>query len=128
MSDATPDDVRVVISTDLDDPVIEKKIEDAEFRSKRVNNHSVMDSEHIDQLIKHYAAFLVRTTLDRDLAGGSRQSVKIDYDGSALEELRQQVRDLDPSGELIGQQGVARRTSDHVGSARPHSRDGIMDP
>ena len=126
-SGVSPDDVRGVISTDLENGVIHTKISDAEFRSKRVNDHEEMGTEHVKQLIKHYAAFLIRTTLDRDVQSGKRKSVSLDYDGSALDELRRDVRDLDPSGELIEQTGVVRRTSDHVGSARPHSRDGIGD-
>lgn len=126
-SGVEPSDVRGVINTDLEDTVINTKIADAEFRSQRVNDHDEMGDQHVKQLIKHYAAFLIRTTLDRDVSQGSRKSVSLTYDGSALDELRRDVRDLDPSGELIEQTGVTRRTSDHVGSARPHSRDGIGD-
>lgn len=128
MSTATPAGVRSVIASDLDDDVLDSFIDDAEFRSGRVNDHASMGSEHLTQLIRYYAALLVRSFRDRALDSGSRRSVKLSYDGSALDELRQQVRDLDPSGELASQPGVTRRQATHVGSARPHSRDGIGDP
>ena len=126
-STASVSDVRGVIATDLEDSEIISTLEDAWFDNQRVNDLAAMDDPLIEQIEKHLAAYKIRATRDRDLEKGKRKSVSMTYDGSALNELRRKVRDLDPSGELISQAGVTRRTGSHVSSARPHSKDGIGD-
>lgn len=125
---ADASDVRSVIATDLDDATITSKIEDAAFRNWRVNNTDEMIDPLRKRIEKNLAAYKIRATLDRDVQSGSRQSAQLKYDGSALDELRRTVRDLDPSGEIIKQANVSRSTTDGVSSGRPHSRDGIGDP
>lgn len=124
---ADPDDVRGVIATDLDDDALNSKLDDAAFRNWRANNTDEMIDPLRERIEKNLAAYLIRATRDRDVQSGSRQSAQLKYDGSALDELRRTVRDLDPSGELIKQQNVTRRKAGNFDSARPHSHDGIGD-
>lgn len=126
-STASVSDVRGVINTEAEDGQIVSKLEDAWYDNQRVNDVEAMDEIDVQMLEKYLAALDIRTTIDRSLSSGKRKSVSLTYEDSQVERLRAKVRDLDPSGELCPPSGVVRRTSDHVGSARPHSRDGIGD-
>lgn len=124
-STATVGDVHGVIKTNLDQSRVVAKLEDAWYEAQRVNDLEEMDDIDVHQLEKYLAAYLIRAMTDRAIASGDRQLVSLEYEGSSLDELRQQVRRRDPSGELPGDPNVTRRTADHVGSARPHSEDNI---
>jgi hypothetical protein len=89
-----------------------------------------MDDFHRRTLEKYFTAYKIRAWSDRDISQGSRESVSMTYDGSALEELERQVQRWDPSGELLPGEGddpaagTQHRTASY-GSASPHSADGI---
>jgi hypothetical protein len=126
---ADASDVRDVIATDLGKSAIDTRLADAAFDNWRANDRDLsgMSDALRKRIEKNYAAYLIRATRDRDVQSGSWQSVSLDYDGSALDELRRRVRDLDPTDELLGQEGVTRRSAGGFDSARPHARDGIGD-
>lgn len=108
MAEATPSDVRAVISTDLSDSEIQSYIDDAQFANEEANDTAEMSTEHIRQLEKYLAAFLIRSFRERAKTDLSQESASVSYDGSALSELRKKIKRLDPSGELAG----LRRDSD----------------
>lgn len=119
MAEATPSDVRSAISTDLSDSEIQSYIDDAQFQNEQKNDTGEMTTKHIRQLEKYYAAYLIRAFRDRALSSGSKESTSLDYDGSALSELRNYVDDLDPSGELAG----LRRDSDRFVTSTATAED-----
>jgi hypothetical protein len=124
---AEPSDVRQLIATNLDDPTVNGFLDDAAFANWRANDIEAMGDPTRKRLEAALAAYDIRATRDRSIASGDRQSASLEYDGSALDELRRKVRDLDPSGDLVGDVNTTRRTAGEVASGRPHSRDGIGD-
>lgn len=119
MAEATPSDVRAVISTDLSDSEVLSYLDDAQFANEKSNDTGDMTTEHIRQIEKYLAAFLIRSVRDRALASGNKESVSLDYDGSALAELRKKIKRLDPSGELAG----LRRDSDRFVTSTATAED-----
>lgn len=119
MAEATPSNVRSVISTDLSDSEIQSYIDDAVFANEQANDTAEMSTEHIRQLEKYLAAFLIRGVRDRALSSGNKESTSLDYDGSALSELRKKIKRLDPSGELAG----LRRDSDRFVTSTATAED-----
>jgi hypothetical protein len=124
---AAASDVRQLIATNLDGPTVNGFLDDAAFENWRANDIEAMGDPTRKRLEAALAAYDIRATRDRSIASGSRQSASLDYDGSALDELRRKVRDLDPSGDLLGDVHTTRRSAGEVASGRPHARDGIGD-
>lgn len=128
-STATVGDVRGVIATDMTAEQIKSFLEDAWFTIKRKVGYGSLSKPHAERLEKYYAAYLIRSFYDRALDNASRPSVGLDYEGSALENLKNKVDSLDPSDDLIpdDDSNVIRRKVSSINATRPHSKDGIGD-
>lgn len=103
---ADPSDVRDVISTDLSGPEINAKLDDAAFDINRTVEED-LGTEHRTKLEAHLAALYIRLSTDRSIDSGRGASTQVDFDGSEIGWLRDQVQSLDPSGDLGG--GNVRR-------------------
>lgn len=99
-------DVQDVISTDLGQTEIDPKLDDAAFDIDRAVEED-LDTEHQTKLEAHLAALYIRLSTDRSIDSGKGASTQVDFDGSEVGWLRDQVQSLDPSGELGG--GNVRR-------------------
>lgn len=106
--EATYTDVQAVISTDLGKTEIDPKLDDAAFDIDRTVDED-LGTEHRVKLEAHLAALKIRLSTDRSIDSGSGASTRVDFDGSEVDWLRDQVQSLDPSGELGG--GAVRRQS-----------------
>lgn len=100
--------VQDVISTDLTQSEIEAKLDDAAFDIDRTVDED-LGTEHRIKLEAHLAALKIRLSTDRSIDSGTGASTRVDFDGSEIGWLRDQVQSLDPSGELGG--GNVRRQS-----------------
>lgn len=100
---ATPSDVDpAIIATDLDDSEIQPHIDYAARKIARHVDVDTLDGGHRTDLEAHYAALRIRTVSnDRAISQGSGESTSVTFEGSSLETLREEIDDLDPSGELV---------------------------
>lgn len=114
MPDATPDDVRGVIDTSLDDPAIASKLADAQFRNEQTNDVSELPTAQIRQIEKYLAAILIRESKDKPARRRSGASRSVEYQGRSLASLRARLDEVDPSGELA--RSVLTDTDRHVTS------------
>lgn len=116
MSTATPSDVDPgVISTNLEDSVIEGYLDDAAAEaSDAINDYDEWDASRQMRLEKYLAALRIRELRDRAVTSASRETASMEYDGSPVSALRKQVDRLDPTGTLAYQTDTDR----YVGSAR----------
>lgn len=99
MPEATPDDVRGVIDTDLLDPPINDYLADAAFA---INHHvdMALETPHRRQLEKYLAAFYIVQSKDRSYAKASEGRGTLEHEGDTVAWLRERVQSLDPSGML----------------------------
>jgi maltodextrin utilization protein YvdJ len=102
MPEATTDDVRGVINTELSDSEIDNYLNDAEFEAgQAIANYSTdLNTEERTQLEKYLASLLIRTTKDRSISSTSRETASVSYEGMSTSELRKRVDARDPSGTL----------------------------
>lgn len=115
MSDATPDDVRGVIATDLSDPEIQSYLDDAEYEAENAiaDYNTALSTEDRTQLEKYFAALKIRLYRDKPISSASRETASVSYEGMTISELKQAVNQRDPSGTLAYQ----RDTNRYVNSA-----------
>lgn len=102
-----------LISTDLDESVIQGYLDDVVFEAQQaIEDYDSWDSERKKQLEKYATALKIRLYRDRAIDMGMRESAQISYEGMSTEELRREVDKRDPSGELA----TNRDTDRYVGS------------
>jgi len=116
---ATPDDVKLanggVIATDLTDAQIQSYIDDAAFEAGQANpDYDTWSTERQRQLEKYYAAYLIRTLVDKPIQSTSRETASVSYEGQRLtvDQLKEKVQTRDPSNSLA----TTRNTNRYVGS------------
>jgi hypothetical protein len=102
MPEATTDDVRGVINTELSDSEIDNFLNDAEFEAEQaISNYSTdLTTTEQSQLEKYLAALRIRETKDRSISNTSRETASVSYEGMELSALRKEVEKRDPSGTL----------------------------
>ena len=98
---AEPDDVRGEIDTRLDDEDIQFQLDEAAFDNARANDVSAMDTEVRKRIEQKLAALKILEGTDRQARQRSIGSAMKMYDGNAIERLQREIRNLDPSGDLI---------------------------
>lgn len=100
MSTATPDDVRGVIDTSLTDSDIQAKLDDAQYQNEKFNDVTELSTADIRQIEKYLAALLIVETKDPRHTQASSSSRSVSYESGRKQDLRRQVQQLDPSGQL----------------------------
>jgi len=102
MAQATEDDVRGVIKTDLTDPEIQNYLDDAAFEAQEaIDNYSTaLTTEQKSQLEKYLASLLIREYRDKAIKSTSRETASVSYEGPTLGALKKAVDKRDPSNSL----------------------------
>jgi len=114
MPTATPDDVRGVIDTSLDDPAIESKLDDAQYRNEKYNDVTDQTTEDTTQIEKYLAALLIVESKDPRHESTSGASRSVTYESGRKQDLEARVSQLDPSGQLVP--AAIQNTDRYVGS------------
>lgn len=102
MPTATPSDVRDEIRIErLDDTEdIQPYLEDAQFLNERYNDPAQMDTEVVMRIERKLAAIKILTRKERSTSEQQEGDVRGTYEVGQIEELRRELDELDPSGEL----------------------------
>jgi hypothetical protein len=115
---ASVDDVRVLIDTTLSDDDIEPILERAARSTARNYDDGDFDDEyHRADYEATLAAYWIAGGRDRRVSSKRAADLQIDYDGDALDILREQLNELDPDEDDGAERGVVRNSDRHVRSA-----------
>lgn len=122
MADASPDDVRGVIETRLDDPDI-KPILDRAARDigRQYVEDDFADPDHRGDLEAVLTAYRIASGKDRRLSSKQLGSLRKTYEASEVDKLRGQLRKLDPGDAFAG--GHVIRDTSRYSRAVTNERD-----
>ena len=98
---ATPADVKGEIETRLDEESIRFQLDEAAFDNSRENDVAQMEDDVRKRIEQKLAALKILQGKDRQVRQKAVGSASKAYDGDAIERLRRELRQLDPSGDLI---------------------------
>jgi len=117
MSTATPDDVRDVIDTGLEDDRIQAYLDRAKEDNERVNDTAEMDDTQLRRIEELLAAIKILSQNDRERSV-SQQSVgnaSKSFEVGKIQQLRTELSKWDPSNQLGS---AVRRDSRNVSITR----------
>lgn len=118
MAEATVDDVRVVIDTDLTDPEIQEVLDSAARAVVRdFESDAWADAAHQADYEATLAAYWIAGGRDRRPDRLTLGNAQISYSGDVLDSLRARLHRLDPTVDATTAGGVVRNTARFVSSA-----------
>lgn len=102
---ATPSDVDPAIIQTGEKVTGEDIQPHLDYAARKIERHigvDTLEDPHRIDLEAHYAAFRIRSLgPDRAVSKGSGESSSVTFEGSSIGELKAEVDDLDPSGQLV---------------------------
>lgn len=114
MSEATPDDVSQVLTTNLDDPEIQDSIDYAEELNELYNNVDSQSTVETKNIERWGAIVNILEYKERAVSSDQAGDSMLTYQGNPLDRAKSELSKWDPSGEMSS--GMITDSNRYTGS------------